>query len=95
MPVLDSDSCTGLFGDIQRSSVLWHSETLDKATLKALNCKANEAIFFGDSDVDVKTAKNAGIEAIACSWGYRSFESLLAQSPSAIIDEPKYISKLF
>ena len=66
-----------------------------KATLKALDCKASEAIFFGDSDVDIKTAKNAGIEAIACSWGFRSFESLLAQSPSAIIDEQKYISKLF
>lgn len=64
-------------------------------TLKALGCTANEAIYFGDSDVDVKTAKNAHIEAIACSWGFRSFESLLAQSPSAIIDDPKYISKLF
>ncbi len=69
--------------------------TTTKEALKALDCKASEAIFFGDSDVDVKTAKNAGIEAIACSWGFRSFESLLAQSPSAIIDEPKYISKLF
>ena len=45
--------------------------------------------------VDIETAKNADIEAIACSWGFRSFESLLAKSPSAIIDEPKYISKLF
>ena len=69
--------------------------TTTKEALKALDCKASEAIFFGDSDVDVKTAKNAGIEAIACSWGFRSVESLLAQSPSAIIDEPKYISKLF
>lgn len=69
--------------------------TTTKKTLEVLNCTACEAIFFGDSDVDVKTAKNAGIEAIACSWGFRSFESLLAQSPSAIIDEPKYISKLF
>jgi ABC-type antimicrobial peptide transport system permease subunit len=43
----------------------------------------------------IETAKNADIEAIACSWGFRSFESLLAKSPSAIIDEPKYISKLF
>lgn len=69
--------------------------TTTNQTLKALGCTASQAIFFGDSDVDVKTAKNAGIEAIACSWGFRSFESLLAQSPSAIIDEPKYISKLF
>lgn len=85
------DLITGAKDDMPRKP----DPTTTKATLKALNCKANDAIFFGDSDVDVKTAKNAGIEAIACSWGYRSFESLLAQSPSAIIDEPKYISKLF
>ena len=66
-----------------------------KQTLQKLGCKAGEAIFFGDSDVDIETAKNADIEAIGCSWGFRSFESLLAKSPSAIIDEPKYISKLF
>ena len=66
-----------------------------KQTLQKLGCKAGEAIFFGDSDVDIETAKNADIEAIACSWGFRSFESLLAKSPSAILDEPKYISKLF
>lgn len=64
-------------------------------TLKLLGCTPSEAIYFGDSDVDVITAKNAHIEPIACSWGFRSFESLLAQSPSAIIDKPEYISKLF
>ena len=63
-------------------------------TLKKLGVKPSEAIFFGDSDVDVLTAKNAGIEAVGCSWGFRSFECLLSAAPSAIIDEPKYISKL-
>lgn len=64
-------------------------------TLKNLGCKASESIFFGDSDVDIKTAKNADIEAVGCSWGFRSFETLMAQSPSVIIDKPEYISKLF
>lgn len=63
-------------------------------TLKKLSVKPGEAIFFGDSDVDVFTAKNAGVEAVGCSWGFRSFECLLTAAPSAIIDEPKYISKL-
>ena len=67
------DLITGAKDDMPRKP----DPTTTKATLKVLNCKANEAIFFGDSDVDVKTAKNAGIEAIACSWGYRSFESFL------------------
>lgn len=63
--------------------------------LEAVGCKAKEAIFFGDSEVDMKTAKNAGIEAVGCSWGFRSFETLFREHPSIIIDEPSYISKLF
>ena len=62
--------------------------------LEKLGCKGSEAIFFGDSDVDVHTAKNIGAEAVACSWGFRSFESLFAAGPSVIIDNPSYISKL-
>lgn len=63
--------------------------------LEKLGCKGSEAMFFGDSDVDVYTAKNAGAEPIACSWGFRSFESLMSASPSVIIDNPNYITKLF
>lgn len=63
--------------------------------IKSVGCKPSETIFFGDSEVDMRTAKNADIEAVGCSWGYRSFETLFAEHPSIIIDEPSYISKLF
>lgn len=63
--------------------------------LKKLDCPPGEAIFFGDSDVDIYTAKNAGIESVGCSWGFRSFECLFSASPSVIIDSPNYIPKLF
>lgn len=63
--------------------------------LEKLSCKPSEAIYFGDSEVDMQTAKNAGIEAVGCSWGFRSFEQLFAEHPSIIIDKPEYISKLF
>jgi len=64
-------------------------------TLKQLGCNADEAVFFGDSDVDVYTAKNAGIKSIGCSWGFRSAQCLLSAGPDSIIDSPKYIVKLF
>lgn len=69
--------------------------TTTKQALKTVGCSPKDAIYFGDSDVDIKTAKNAGIEAVGVTWGYRSFENLFSQNPSIIIDEPKYISKLF
>lgn len=69
--------------------------TTTKMALKELGCTAKEAIYFGDSEVDMRTAKNADVEAIGCSWGFRSFETLFREHPSVIIDEPRYISKLF
>lgn len=69
--------------------------TTTKQALAAVGCKPKEAIYFGDSEVDMRTAHNAGIEAVGCSWGFRSFQTLFAENPSVIIDDPKYISKLF
>ncbi|MCR5142435.1 MAG: HAD family hydrolase [Ruminococcus sp.] len=37
---------------------------------------AEETIFIGDSDVDVQTARNAGIKCIGCAWGFRGAEEL-------------------
>ncbi|MBE6720680.1 MAG: HAD family hydrolase [Ruminococcaceae bacterium] len=62
--------------------------------LKSVGCLPDEAIYFGDSNVDMRTARNAGIEAVGVTWGFRSFEELFAENPSVIIDKPEYISKL-
>lgn len=66
-----------------------------KMALKKLGCKVTEGIYFGDSNVDMITGRNAGIETVGCSWGFRSFGELFAENPSVIIDEPRYITKLF
>lgn len=63
------------------------------ATCKVAGAKINSCILIGDSDVDVKTAKNAGIKSIGVSWGYREVGILnaagvdfIAENPSEIID---------
>lgn len=63
--------------------------------LKRLDCSPKEAFFFGDSDVDIYTAKNAGVKSVGCSWGFRSRECLLSASPSLIIDRADCIAELF
>jgi phosphoglycolate phosphatase len=63
--------------------------------LSKLNCKSSEAIFFGDSDVDIHTAKNAQIKSVGCSWGFRSIECLISALPDVIINKPADIIKLF
>lgn len=66
-----------------------------KIALEKMQCSPEKAFFFGDSDVDIMTAKNAGIDSAACSWGFRSRESLEQAAPTVILDSPKDIMKLF
>lgn len=44
--------------------------------LNKLNAAKDKAVYVGDSEVDCKTAKNAGIPCIGVTWGFRSKEVL-------------------
>lgn len=68
---------------------------MPRRALDALGCTAQEAVYFGDTSVDMQTAKNAGIEAVGVTWGFRKFDELFKEEPSVIIDDPSYIPKLF
>ena len=45
--------------------------------LDALSVKTEDAVYIGDSDVDILTAKNAGIDCICVAWGFRDKEFLI------------------
>lgn len=44
----------------------------------AMKVLGKDAIYIGDSEVDILTAKNAGLPCYAVSWGFRSEEELRA-----------------
>lgn len=47
-----------------------------------------ETLYVGDSDVDVKTARNADVSCCAVSWGFRPRAELESLSPDFIADTP-------
>ena len=53
-----------------------------------LDSVREHTIYMGDSDVDILTAKNAGVFSVACTWGLRDKNVLEAAHPNAIIDAP-------
>lgn len=45
--------------------------------LRILGVSGQEAVYVGDSEVDIRTAANAGLDLIAVGWGFRTPEELL------------------
>ena len=62
--------------------------------MRQMDVTAQEAIYVGDSDVDVITARNAGIPCIAVTWGFRSEESLLAAGAQHVARNPEEILQI-
>ena len=57
--------------------------------------QASECAEIGDSDVDVLTAKNAGMMSVGCSWGYRGRAVLETAGADVVIDRAEQLTKLF
>lgn len=48
----------------------------------------DDAIFFGDSEVDVKTGENAGVYCVSVLWGYRDKEFLARNGAKLFVSNP-------
>ena len=55
--------------------------------LKKVGIKKEDVIYVGDSGVDMQTARNAGVDSIGVSWGFRPRTELETFHPMAIIDK--------
>lgn len=60
----------------------------------ALPDEENRVFMIGDSNVDVQTAKNAGIECIGCAWGFRGRAELEAEGADYIAENASDIADI-
>lgn len=49
--------------------------------------EADEMLYVGDTEVDLQTAKNAGMKSVAVTWGFRPKDALLKAEPDYVIDD--------
>lgn len=56
--------------------------------LDALGSAKENAVYVGDSEVDVATAKNSGLLCVGCEWGFRGRELLESLGANVIISDP-------
>lgn len=56
--------------------------------LRQLGVSKEEAVFVGDSEVDIATAKNAGMECITVAWGFRSRQEQEKAGAKVFVNSP-------
>lgn len=63
------------------------------AVMKACNADKASTVFVGDSEVDIQTAKNAGVDCISVSWGFKTKKFLLENGATKIADDALALEK--
>ncbi len=61
---------------------------------QTLGIEPNRILFVGDSDVDIKTAHNAGMTACGVLWGYRGIDILREAGAEFIVSNPDEIMSI-
>lgn len=62
--------------------------------IRVLDASPDEVVYVGDSEVDIETSRNAGVNCVAVTWGFRDKCVLESLSPEYIIDKPSQLMEL-
>ena len=62
--------------------------------LDTLGVTKENALFVGDSEVDIQTAANAGLPCVSVTWGFKDRAFLLANGAKTLIDQPEELLEL-
>jgi len=65
-----------------------------EAALKKLQVKKEDAVYVGDSEVDVQTAKNARIDGIFVTWGFRTEDVLRREGGEKFVSSAEELLRL-
>lgn len=61
--------------------------------LELLGSTKGESVYIGDSEVDLLTAKNSGLDCITVLWGFRDKEYLMEQGATIFVETPEELEK--
>lgn len=65
-------------------------DTVEEA-LRQLGASRDGAVYIGDSDVDIETARNCNMPCISVLWGFRSRNFLIEHGAQRLVETPEEI----
>lgn len=64
------------------------------SVMRAWECSPEKTLYVGDSDVDIETAKNAGVECATVCWGFRTENELRRAGAKLLVHNPAELAAL-
>lgn len=90
--------CRHFFGDLVPVAIGEREDIRKKPApdtvleaMRQLGATAEGAVYIGDSDVDIDTARNSGMPCISVLWGFRDKEFLLEHGATTLVCTPEEI----
>ncbi len=63
-------------------------------TMESLGVAKEECLYIGDTNTDMMTGKNAGLDTVGVTWGFRDEAELRSYDPAYIVYHPREIEKI-
>ena len=90
--------CCHFFGDLVPVAIGEREDIRKKPApdtvleaMRQLGVTAERAVYIGDSDVDIDTARNSGMPCFSVLWGFRDKEFLLEHGATTLVSTPEEI----
>ena len=90
--------CRHFFGDLVPVAIGEREDIRKKPApdtvieaMRQLGVTADGAVYIGDSDVDIETARNSGMPCISVLWGFRDRDFLVEHGATTLVERPEQI----
>ena len=68
--------------------------TLLRELMECMGAGEEDTLFVGDSNVDIRTAKNGGLTGCGVLWGFRGRDELLAEGADYLVETADQLAEL-
>ena len=88
------DGCFGYFAGEKDGIPRKPSPDSVNEAIRHFGVDKENVLYIGDSEVDVQTAKNAEIDCVCVSWGFRDAQFLKDNDANVIVDDASELEKI-
>ncbi len=96
------DNIVGVFGEGYFDHVQGQKPEVERKpspdgvyqVMKALGVEKEDCLYIGDTNTDMMTGRNAGLDTVGVTWGFRSEEELRSYNPAYIVHHPSEIQDI-